>query len=63
VSSFDLQDGHGRLLLDDGSELDFPTAAAVAGGLRLLRPGQRVLVERADGESGGVEVVRIFRPA
>lgn len=37
----------GSVLLDDGSPLDFDTAAFDAGGLRLLRPGQRVRIEVA----------------
>ncbi|WP_129842674.1 hypothetical protein [Streptomyces sp. RFCAC02] len=37
----------GSVLLDDGTPLDFDTAAFDAGGLRLLRPGQRVRIEVA----------------
>jgi 2-phospho-L-lactate guanylyltransferase len=39
----------GSVLLDDGSELPFDTAAFDAGGLRLVRPGQRVRLELVDG--------------
>ncbi|MEC4017276.1 hypothetical protein [Streptomyces sp. H27-D2] len=35
----------GSVLLDDGTPLPFGTAAFDAGGLRLLRPGQRVRIE------------------
>jgi 2-phospho-L-lactate guanylyltransferase len=46
VASFDPELHHGSLLLDDGSALDFPAEAFAASGLRLLRLGQRVRVER-----------------
>ncbi|GEB51590.1 MULTISPECIES: hypothetical protein [Streptomyces] len=39
----------GSVLLDDGSPLSFDAAAFEAGGLRLLRPGQRVRIE-TDGD-------------
>lgn len=39
----------GQVLLDDGTPVPFDAAAFDAGGLRLLRPGQRVRVE-TDGE-------------
>ena len=35
----------GQVLLDDGTPLPFDAAAFDAGGLRLLRPGQRVRIE------------------
>ena len=41
----------GSVLLDDGTPLPFDAAAFDAGGLRLLRPGQRVRIE-TDGEGG-----------
>ena len=46
VATFDAQTRSGTLLLDDGTELAFPAAAFDASGLRLLRLGQRVRVER-----------------
>jgi 2-phospho-L-lactate guanylyltransferase len=46
VSTFDEETRAGRLLLDDGSPVDFDAAAFDAGGLRLLRLGQRVRFER-----------------
>jgi 2-phospho-L-lactate guanylyltransferase len=46
VSAFDEATGAGTVLLDDGSPLEFPPAAFAASGLRLLRVGQRVRVER-----------------
>ena len=35
------------MLLDDGTPLEFDAAAFDAGGLRLLRPGQRLRIEVA----------------
>ncbi|MFP8962726.1 hypothetical protein ACLIYP_19510 [Streptomyces nanhaiensis] len=35
----------GSVLLDDGTPLPFGAEAFDAGGLRLLRPGQRVRIE------------------
>jgi cold shock CspA family protein len=37
----------GSVLLDDGTPVSFDAAAFDAGGLRLLRPGQRVRIETA----------------
>ena len=50
VRDFDPETRAGHLLLDDGSELSFDAAAFDAGGLRLLRLGQRVRFDR-DGEA------------
>ncbi|MEV1287267.1 cold-shock protein [Micromonospora sp. NPDC049679] len=58
VATFDAQTRSGTLLLDDGAEVPFPTAAFDASGLRLLRLGQRVRIER--DESG--EVRRVTLP-
>ncbi|MFI9051223.1 hypothetical protein [Streptomyces sp. NPDC053427] len=44
----------GSVLLDDGTPLPFDAAAFDAGGLRLLRPGQRVRIELA-GEADGTD--------
>ncbi|MCT2280857.1 nucleolar protein 16 [Micromonospora chalcea] len=58
VATYDASTRSGVLLLDDGTELAFPTRAFDASGLRLLRLGQRVRIERdADGE-----VVRVTLP-
>ncbi|HLL67143.1 MAG TPA: cold-shock protein [Micromonosporaceae bacterium] len=46
VASFDPQTRAGTALLDDGAEVAFPAAAFDASGLRLLRVGQRVRLER-----------------
>jgi cold shock CspA family protein len=42
VKAYDAETRTGSVLLDDGSEMAFDTAAFEAGGLRLLRFGQRV---------------------
>jgi len=45
VRSFAPERGSGTVLLDDGSELPYDARAFAAGGLRLLRPGQRVRIQ------------------
>jgi 2-phospho-L-lactate guanylyltransferase len=45
VATFDPASGTGTLLLDDGTELEFPAEAFANSGLRLLRLGQRVRLE------------------
>ncbi|MGW1074627.1 hypothetical protein [Streptomyces sp. NPDC002537] len=52
--TYDPQTRSGSVLLDDGTPVPFGTAAFDAGGLRLLRPGQRVRIEYAGSgaESG-----------
>lgn len=50
VATFDDETRSGSVLLDDGTELPYDTAAFDAGGLRHLRLGQRVnLKVDADG--------------
>ncbi|MEV5597678.1 hypothetical protein [Streptomyces sp. NPDC052496] len=55
--TYDAQTRSGSVLLDDGTPLPFDAAAFDAGGLRLLRPGQRVRidVEVMDDVGGGQE--------
>ncbi|MBA0051775.1 hypothetical protein E0L36_12970 [Streptomyces sp. AJS327] len=43
--TYDAETRSGSVLLDDGTPLPFDAAAFDAGGLRLLRPGQRVRIE------------------
>lgn len=50
VKDFDPLTRSGSVLLDDGRELPFGEAAFGAGGLRLLRFGQRV---RLDADESG----------
>jgi len=45
VRSHDLDTAAGTLLLDDGSLLTYSSDAFEAGRLRLLRSGQRVVVD------------------
>jgi len=45
VRTFDPQTRSGTVLLDDGIELPYDTAAFDAGALRLVRFGQRVRIE------------------
>lgn len=51
--TYDPQTRAGSVLLDDGTPVPFDGAAFDAGGLRLLRPGQRVRIETAPGAAGG----------
>ncbi|MGW1199077.1 hypothetical protein ACWD4B_25065 [Streptomyces sp. NPDC002536] len=50
--TFDPQTRSGSVLLDDGTPVPFDAGAFDAGGLRLLRPGQRVRIECATADSG-----------
>ncbi|MFC5751753.1 hypothetical protein [Actinomadura rugatobispora] len=61
VRHFDAGTRSGSVLLDDGTELPFDTEAFDAGGLRLLRLGQRVniAVEGAAGDASGAGPGRI----
>jgi cold shock CspA family protein len=52
VRHFDAGTRSGSVLLDDGTELPFDTEAFDAGGLRLLRLGQRVNIALEGGEGG-----------
>jgi cold shock CspA family protein len=49
VRTYDAETRSGSVLLDDGIELAFDSAAFDAGGLRMLRFGQRVNLA-ADGD-------------
>ncbi|BCJ34727.1 hypothetical protein Athai_22300 [Actinocatenispora thailandica] len=57
VASFEQDTGAGTAVLDDGSRVAFDAAAFAAGGLRHLRPGQRVRLDT--GEQGRVERVTL----
>ncbi|MBT3075363.1 MULTISPECIES: hypothetical protein [Streptomyces] len=48
--TYDPETRTGSVLLDDGTPVEFDAAAFDAGGLLLLRPGQRVRIE---GEGRG----------
>ncbi|MGW1803598.1 hypothetical protein [Streptomyces sp. NPDC002078] len=43
--TYDPETRSGQVLLDDGTPVPFDTAAFDAGGLLVLRPGQRVRIE------------------
>ncbi|MET9761690.1 hypothetical protein ABZ016_21950 [Streptomyces sp. NPDC006372] len=43
--TYDPESRSGQVLLDDGTPVPFDAAAFEAGGLRLLRAGQRVRIE------------------
>ena len=48
VRNYDPQTRSGSVLLDSGAAMEFGTAAFDAGGLRLLRLGQRVRLDTDD---------------
>ncbi|MFE0424362.1 hypothetical protein [Streptomyces sp. NPDC058953] len=48
----------GSVLLDDGTPVEFGAAAFDAGGLRLLRPGQRVRIE-TEGEGADLRITLV----
>ncbi|MCX4829570.1 hypothetical protein OG785_10970 [Streptomyces sp. NBC_00006] len=56
--TYDSETRAGSVLLDDGTPVPFDAAAFDAGGLRLLRPGQRVRIEMQDTE-GAADARRI----
>jgi cold shock CspA family protein len=49
VATFDPETGSGTVLTDDGRRIPYGGDAFAAGGLRLLRPGQRVRLDTAAG--------------
>jgi cold shock CspA family protein len=49
--------GSGTVLLDDGTVLPYPASAFIAGGLRTLRSGQRVLLRVAP--DGGISALTL----
>ncbi|HZN71093.1 MAG TPA: cold-shock protein [Micromonosporaceae bacterium] len=55
VASYDAETRSGTVLLDDGRQLAFDRPAFDAGGLRLLRIGQRLRIE--SGTTG--EITRV----
>lgn len=48
VATYDPQTRSGTALLDDGTPVTFSETAFDASGLRLLRLGQRIRIERDD---------------
>jgi len=58
--TFDAATRTGSVLLDDGTPVEFDAAAFDAGGLRLLRPGQRVRLEtEGEGEQRRITLVTL----
>ncbi|MET7618671.1 hypothetical protein [Streptomyces sp. NPDC005408] len=58
--TYDFDTRSGSVLLDDGTPVEFDAAAFDAGGLRLLRPGQRVRIEtEGDGEALRITLVTL----
>ncbi|MFG1999289.1 hypothetical protein ACGFNU_09100 [Spirillospora sp. NPDC048911] len=57
VRTYDAGARSGSVLLDDGTELPFDAAAFDAGGLRMLRFGQRVNLALDD--TGTVSVITL----
>lgn len=58
MRSFDSVTRAGTVLLDDGLELPYDGAAFDAGGLRLLRVGQRVRL-RFEGEPAQITFLTV----
>ncbi|MEU6145254.1 hypothetical protein ABZ848_33520 [Streptomyces sp. NPDC047081] len=56
--TYDPETRSGQVLLDDGTPVPFDAAAFDAGGLRLLRPGQRVRIE-TEGGGGGLRIILV----
>ncbi|GAA0480727.1 MULTISPECIES: hypothetical protein [Streptomyces] len=58
--TYDADHRTGSVLLDDGTPLPFDTAAFDAGGLRLLRPGQRVRIDvTGEGEARRITLITL----
>ncbi|KUF18583.1 MULTISPECIES: hypothetical protein [Streptomyces] len=58
--TYDSDTRTGSVLLDDGTPVPFDAPAFDAGGLRLLRPGQRVRIEvTGAGEARHITLVTL----
>ncbi|MFH0521265.1 hypothetical protein ACHBTE_29295 [Streptomyces sp. M41] len=58
--TYDADTRAGSVLLDDGTPVPFDAPAFDAGGLQLLRPGQRVRIEtEGEGESLRITLVTL----
>ncbi|WP_066949453.1 hypothetical protein [Streptomyces lushanensis] len=59
--TYDSETRGGSVLLDDGTPLEFDAAAFDAGGLRMLRAGQRVRIEtEGEGADRRVTLVTLY---
>lgn len=56
--TYDPETRSGSVLLDDGTPVPFDTPAFDAGGLRLLRAGQRVRIETS-GEGPALRITLV----
>ncbi|AOT61235.1 MULTISPECIES: hypothetical protein [Streptomyces] len=56
--TYDPETRSGSVLLDDGTPVEFGAEAFDAGGLRLLRAGQRVRIETED-EGGALRITLV----
>jgi cold shock CspA family protein len=63
VRTYDAATRSGSVFLDDGSRLEFRAPAFDAGGLRLLRLGQRVNLAVAEGEITAITLSTFPLPA
>ncbi|MGW7788355.1 hypothetical protein [Streptomyces tricolor] len=59
--TYDPETRSGQVLLDDGTPVPFDAAAFDAGGLLLLRPGQRVRIE-TEGAGDAVRITLVTLP-
>lgn len=58
--TYDPETRSGQVLLGDGTPVPFDGAAFDAGGLRLLRPGQRVRIEtEGEGERRRITLITL----
>ncbi|MER5972601.1 hypothetical protein ABT112_23190 [Streptomyces sp. NPDC002055] len=58
--TYDSDTRTGSVLLDDGTPVPFGAAAFDAGGLLLLRPGQRVRIDvEGEGEARRITLVTL----
>ncbi|MBA4865021.1 hypothetical protein H1V43_27445 [Streptomyces sp. PSKA54] len=58
--TYDPETRSGSVLLDDGTPVSFDAPAFDAGGLRLLRPGQRVRIEvEGEGEARRITLITL----
>lgn len=62
VRHFDTASRSGSVFLDDGTVVAFDGAAFAAGGLRLLRPGQRVRMETREDQVVLVTILTLRSP-
>ena len=63
VRAYDAGTRSGSVFLDDGTVLEFDAAAFDAGGLRLLRFGQRVNLAVTDDKISAITLVTFELPA